>query len=322
MVEHAQVVRLFDATDAWFHVHGHDVWTLFHSFGFDFSVWEIWGALLYGGQLVIVPTAVARSPRDMVELVCDHGVTVLNQTPSAFQQFMAAEAQVGRANRLRYIIFGGEALELRTLKPWYARHELVPQLVNMYGITETTVHVTYRPLDAEDADRPGPSPIGVRIPDLQLHILDERRQPVPVGVTGELYVGGAGVARGYLGQPALTAERFVANPFPGGGRLYRTGDLARRLPDGSVEYLGRNDFQVKIRGFRIELGEIEAVLARCEGVRDVVVAAREDEPGDERLVAYVTGDPAPDAEALRLHAAHSLPPYMVPPRTSPWRRCR
>ncbi|XXV18932.1 amino acid adenylation domain-containing protein [Sorangium sp. So ce1182] len=314
MVEHAQVVRLFDATEAWFHFDDHDVWTLFHSFSFDFSVWEIWGALLYGGRLVIVPAAVARSPRHVVELICDEGVTVLNQTPSAFQQLMAAEAECGRANRLRTIIFGGEALELHTLRPWYARHEHGPRLVNMYGITETTVHVTYRPLEAEDAVRPGPSPIGVRIPDLQLHILDGHRQPVPVGVTGELYVGGAGVARGYLGQPELTAERFLENPFPGGGRLYRTGDLARRLPDGSVEYLGRNDFQVKIRGFRVELGEIEASLSRVEGVRDVVVVAREDEPGDKRLVAYFTasGESAPDAELLRRHAAQSLPPYMVP----------
>src|SRR5262249_27496035 len=161
---------------------------------------------------------------------------------------------VGGAHRLRTIIFGGEALELRTLKPWYERNdERATQLVNMYGITETTVHVTYRAVTARDADRPGPSPIGVELPDLRMYVLDGQRQPVAVGVTGELYVGGAGVARGYLHQVALTAERFIADPFVAGGRLYKTGDLGRWLPDGSVEYLGRNDFQVKIRGFRIEL---------------------------------------------------------------------
>ena len=199
MVEHAQVVRLFDTTAGWFGFGAEDVWSLFHSIGFDFSVWELWGALLYGGRLVIVPALIARSPVEFYRLLCAEGVTVLNQTPSAFQQLIAAQGQAGGAHRLRTIIFGGEALELRTLKAWYERNdERATQLVNMYGITETTVHVTYRALTARDADRPGPSPIGVKLPDLRLYVLDGERQPVPVGVTGELYVGGAGVARGYL----------------------------------------------------------------------------------------------------------------------------
>ncbi|WP_262355039.1 non-ribosomal peptide synthetase, partial [Burkholderia pseudomallei] len=286
MVEHAQVVRLFGATQAWFGFDERDVWTLFHSYGFDFSVWELWGALLHGGRLVIVPTEVTRTPSAFFALLCAEGVTVLNQTPSAFQALMSAQEEreeaagnIERANvvahRLRYVIFGGEALEPRTLASWYARHGERTQLVNMYGITETTVHVTYCALRAEDAMRLGASPIGVRIPDLQLYVLDDRREPVPMGVTGELYVGGAGVARGYLNRPELTRERFIDDPFVAGGRLYRTGDLARWRTDGRLEYLGRNDFQVKIRGFRIELGEIEAQLAKVAGVREVVVLARD-----------------------------------------------
>ncbi|KGT02674.1 amino acid adenylation domain protein [Burkholderia pseudomallei] len=349
MVEHAQVVRLFGATQAWFGFDERDVWTLFHSYGFDFSVWELWGALLHGGRLVIVPTEVTRTPSAFFALLCAEGVTVLNQTPSAFQALMSAQEEreeaalkadvdaeaeaagnIERANvvahRLRYVIFGGEALEPRTLASWYARHGERTQLVNMYGITETTVHVTYCALRAEDAMRLGASPIGVRIPDLQLYVLDDRREPVPMGVTGELYVGGAGVARGYLNRPELTRERFIDDPFVAGGRLYRTGDLARWRTDGSLEYLGRNDFQVKIRGFRIELGEIEAQLAKVAGVREVVVLARDsaadtDQNADlnasatansseKRLVAYYTGDA--DVAALRAQAAQHLPSYMVP----------
>ncbi|QBP49729.1 amino acid adenylation domain-containing protein [Burkholderia pseudomallei] len=357
MVEHAQVVRLFGATQAWFGFDERDVWTLFHSYGFDFSVWEMWGALLHGGRLVIVPTEVTRTPSAFFALLCAEGVTVLNQTPSAFQALMSAQEEreeaagnIERANvvahRLRYVIFGGEALEPRTLASWYARHGERTQLVNMYGITETTVHVTYCALRAEDAMRLGASPIGVRIPDLQLYVLDARREPVPMGVTGELYVGGAGVARGYLNRPELTRERFIDDPFVAGGRLYKTGDLARWRTDGSLEYLGRNDFQVKIRGFRIELGEIEAQLAKVADVREVVVLARDSaaevhdsatehatpnalSPSPEtstataaatatatatatekRLVAYYTGDA--DVAALRAQAAQHLPSYMVP----------
>ncbi|KGX14161.1 non-ribosomal peptide synthetase [Burkholderia pseudomallei] len=342
MVEHAQVVRLFGATQAWFGFDERDVWTLFHSYGFDFSVWEMWGALLHGGRLVIVPTEVTRTPSAFFALLCAEGVTVLNQTPSAFQALMSAQEEreereeaagnIERANviahRLRYVIFGGEALEPRTLASWYARHGERTQLVNMYGITETTVHVTYCALRAEDAMRLGASPIGVRIPDLQLYVLDDRREPVPMGVTGELYVGGAGVARGYLNRPELTRERFIDDPFVTGGRLYRTGDLARWRTDGSLEYLGRNDFQVKIRGFRIELGEIEAQLAKVTGVREVVVLARDSaaemrdnatpnapmpkssSETEKRLVAYYTGDA--DVAALRAQAAQHLPSYMVP----------
>ena len=312
MIEHRQVARLFTATEHWFGFNHTDVWALFHSFAFDFSVWEIWGALMHGGQLLIVPQLVSRSPDACYALLCEAGVSILNQTPSAFRQLIAAQGHSSEAHSLRQVIFGGEALEPGMLKPWYARAiNAGTQLVNMYGITETTVHVTYRALEAADARLVGVSPIGVRIPDLQLYVLDAQRQPLPMGVVGELYVGGAGVARGYLNRDELNAERFLADPATG-LRMYRTGDLGRLLADGSVEYLGRNDDQVKIRGFRIELGEIQARLATAPGVRDAVVVAREDEPGDKRLVAYVIADGTPDIAGLRDHLLLSLAEHMVP----------
>ena len=312
MIEHRQVARLFTATEHWFGFNQSDVWALFHSFAFDFSVWEIWGALMHGGQLLIVPQLVSRAPDACYTLLCEAGVSILNQTPSAFRQLIAAQGNSLEAHSLRQVIFGGEALEPGMLKPWYARAiNAGTQLVNMYGITETTVHVTYRALEAADARLVGVSPIGVRIPDLQLYVLDERREPLPFGVVGELYVGGAGVARGYLNRDELTAERFLADPATG-LRMYKTGDLGRLLADGSVEYLGRNDDQVKIRGFRIELGEIEARLATAQGVRDAVVIAREDEPGDKRLVAYVIAEGEVSVAALRDHLLLSLAEHMVP----------
>ncbi|HEY0602634.1 MAG TPA: amino acid adenylation domain-containing protein, partial [Herpetosiphonaceae bacterium] len=288
-VTHAKAGRLFAATDDGFHFDERDVWTLFHSTAFDFSVWEIWGALLYGGRLVVVPYWISRSPDAFADLLRRERVTVLNQTPSAFRQLVQAAGSAGDLP-LRLVIFGGEALNLASLQSWFAHYpDRMPQLVNMYGITETTVHVTYRPLTADDARVALGSMIGVPIPDLQLYILDQQMQPVPVGVSGELYVGGGGVARGYLNRPALTAERFVPHPFSAtpGARLYKSGDGARYRSNGDIEYLGRLDTQIKIRGFRIEIGEIEAVLSRYSGVRDAVVIVREDEPGEKRLVAYV-----------------------------------
>jgi amino acid adenylation domain-containing protein len=323
LVEHAQLVRLFTSTEAWFGFTEHDVWTLFHSYAFDFSVWEIWGALLYGARLIVVAKDIARSPEDFYALICAEGVTVLNQTPSAFQRLIAAQSRSNASHRLRYVIFGGEALDVAALTPWHERDgEQRTRLINMYGITETTVHVTYRLLKPEDTLRGGPSPIGCPLPDLRAYILDAHRQPVPVGVAGELYIGGAGVARGYLNRPELTEERFLCDPFTKepGGRMYRTGDLGRWLPDGNIEFLGRNDFQVKIRGFRIELGEIESLLMGHPGVREAAVLAREDKAGDKQLVAYYTetgsGEQqesgAVNAEQLRSHLSASLPEYMIP----------
>ena len=317
-VTHANVVRLFRATDHWFGFGAGDVWTLFHSYAFDFSVWEIWGALLYGGRLVVVPFDVSRSPEDFYALLETEGVTVLNQTPSAFRQLMRADEEAAERGEmrdlaLRSVVFGGEALDPATLRGWVERRgDDRPTLVNMYGITETTVHVTYRVIRAKDTVDGSSSPIGVPIPDLAVHLLDRNGRLVPAGIVGEMHVGGAGVARGYLHRPELTAQRFVPDPFSADAdaRLYRSGDLARRLPDGSLEFHGRADDQVKVRGFRIELGEIESVLLDHPSVREAVVLARGEGDG-RRLVAWVVAEGG-SAPELRAHLGGRLPDYMVP----------
>ncbi|HSG38130.1 MAG TPA: amino acid adenylation domain-containing protein, partial [Thermoanaerobaculia bacterium] len=317
-VTHANVVRLFTATEGLFDFGPNDVWTLFHSHAFDFSVWEIWGALLYGGSLVVVPYWVTRSPSAFRELLARERVTVLNQTPSAFRQLIEADAAVDLGElALRYVVFGGEALDLQSLRPWFNRHDdQRPRLVNMYGITETTVHVTWRPIDSLDVERGAASVIGSSLPDLSLAVLERNGEPAPIGVAGEMHVGGAGVARGYLGRPELTAQRFVPDPFgrEPGGRLYRSGDLARYLPNGDLEYLGRIDHQVKIRGFRIELGEIEAALGDHPAVRQALVVARDEGEGDRRLVAYLVAgpEPLPGIEELRAFLRKRLPEHMLP----------
>ena len=285
-VEHRHVARLFAATEEWFGFGPSDTWTLVHSYAFDFSVWELWGALLYGGRLVVAPLWTTRTPQALASLVAEERVTVLNVTPSLFVSAQEELLRLGERLALRHVVFGGEALQPSALRPWFKRFEASgPALVNMYGITETTVHVTYRPLTAADCDRDG-SPIGRPIPDLQVFLLDEHLNPSPPGIPGELFVGGAGVARGYLNRPELTAERFVPNPF-GAGRLYRSGDSARYRDDGELEFLGRIDDQVKIRGYRIEPGEIQSALLDHEAVAEAAVIAHEAATGDTRLAAYV-----------------------------------
>ncbi|MFF9778209.1 amino acid adenylation domain-containing protein [Streptomyces sp. NPDC013978] len=323
VVPHANVVRLFSACGQWFDFGPDDVWTLFHSYAFDFSVWEIWGALLHGGRLVVVPYTVSRSPGDFLDLLAGERVTVLSQTPTAFHQLDTADRERGADApelALRQVVFGGEALEPARLADWYARRGTAARLVNMYGITETTVHVTGAPLTPEHAVPGARSPIGGPLPDLGTRVLDAALRPVPAGFTGELYVSGAGLARGYLGRPGLTAERFVADPYGlPGSRMYRTGDLVRRLDDGTLAYVGRGDHQVKIRGFRIELGEIESTLAAHPGVAEAAVVVREDRPGDRRLAAYavpVAGHAPAPADWRRLLAA-TLPAHCVPASFTP-----
>ncbi|MFI7668809.1 non-ribosomal peptide synthase/polyketide synthase [Nocardia sp. NPDC049526] len=308
VIPHRNVLRLLDNTQCHFEFGPSDVWTLFHSYAFDFSVWELWGALLHGGTLVVVDYYTSRSPEQFLELLAAEQVTVLNQTPSAFYQLIAAEpAELA----LRYVIFGGEALEPQRLVGWFARHPRSPRLVNMYGITETTVHVSYRPIQAGTGSA---SVIGAAIPGLVVRVLDARLRPVPVGVPGEIYVCGGQLARGYLGRPALTASRFVADPYAGDGApAYRSGDLARWTADGELEYLRRADQQVNLRGFRIELGEIEAALLDASAaVREVAVVVRSDLVDEPRIVAYVVGLDAVDTPQLRQQLARRLPEHMVP----------
>ncbi|MCJ8273844.1 MAG: amino acid adenylation domain-containing protein, partial [Psychrosphaera sp.] len=317
MVEHHNVVRLLQATQDNFNFDHFDVWTLFHSYAFDFSVWEIWGALAYGGRLVVIPQGMPQAYDDFYQLLIDEKVTVLNQTPSAFGQLSAIDAQQNGALSLRTVIFGGEALNLSSLSDWVERHgDDSPTLVNMYGITETTVHVTYRRILREDISANKGSLIGRPIGDLSLYILDPQLNPVPLGVCGEMFVGGAGVTRGYLHQAELTQSRFIENPHKKGERLYRTGDLALKLAGGELQYQGRIDSQVKIRGFRIELGEIEYQLSQLPGIKSAAVLAREDQPGLKRLVAYfISEDVTQNGDVLDGLAAQlleTLPEHMVP----------
>ncbi|MEV0359333.1 non-ribosomal peptide synthase/polyketide synthase [Nocardia sp. NPDC050697] len=309
VVPHSAVLRLLDNTRDLFGFGPSDVWTMFHSYAFDFSVWEIWGALLHGGRVVVVDHFVARSPQQFRELLHTEGVTVLNQTPSAFYQLIAADlAEPPAPNALRTVIFGGEALEPSRLREWQHRYPARPALVNMYGITETTVHVTHRVLE------PGATgAIGGAVPGLTVRLLDERLRPVPAGVPGEIYVSGLQLSRGYLNRPALTASRFVADPYAGDGtRAYRSGDLARWTATGDLEYLGRADQQVNLRGFRIELGEIEAQLVRVPGVREAAVIVRHDLADEAAVVGYIVPDATLDPAAVRQGLAAVLPEHMIP----------
>ena len=292
------------------------VWTLCHSLAFDYSVWEIWGALLHGGRLVVVSESVVRSPEDLHALLVAEQVSMLSQTPAAFYALQSADAsqlELGPQLKLQTVVFGGEALEPQRLRTWLDNHPGLPRLVNMYGITETTVHASFREIVGEHVDS-AVSPIGVPLAHLGFFVLDRWLRPVPAGVVGELYVAGGGLAYGYLGRAPLTGSRFVACPFGGAGadgiRMYRTGDLVCWGADGGLRYLGRADEQVKIRGYRIELGEVQAALAAVDGVKQAVVVAREDRPGDKRLVGYVTG--TADPAKVRDQVAERLPAYMVP----------
>ncbi|SDR22076.1 non-ribosomal peptide synthase domain TIGR01720/amino acid adenylation domain-containing protein [Paraburkholderia fungorum] len=319
-VTHANLARLFDSTASQFNFGCNDVWTLFHSHAFDFSVWELFGALVHGGRLVVVPYWTAREPAALQRLLREQRVTVLNQTPSAFNALMQADLHAHEPfGDVRVVVFGGERLEPAALAAWHrTRGDDAPALVNMYGITETTVHVTRRVLHDDDihgAANALSSPIGSALDDLQLHLLDADLNPVPRGAKGELYVGGAGLARGYLNRPSLTAERFIPDPFgQPGARLYRSGDIARRLAGGDLAYQGRNDAQVKLRGFRIEPGEVRAALLKHPEIASAEVIAREHPQRGTQLIAYLVArhDPATLAQSARDYAAAHLPAHLVP----------
>lgn len=311
LIEHKNVVRLLFNSKNLFDFNNTDTWSFFHSFCFDFSVWEMYGALLYGGKLVIVPQLTAKNPEQFLQLLKSQSVTILNQTPTYFYQLLQEEMKDKRAElKLRKIIFGGEALSPSLLKEWKIKYPST-QLINMYGITETTVHVTFKEITEYEIER-GKCNIGKPIPTLQTYILDQYQHLQPVGVEGELYVSGAGLARGYINRPDLTAEKFVDNPFVPGEKMYKTGDLARWLPDGDIEYLGRIDHQVKIRGYRIELGEVEAALLKVESVQEAIVIAKENEDRINQLYAYFVGKHTLTVRQLREELSRELPAYMLP----------
>ncbi|WP_043594134.1 jagaricin-like haemolysin non-ribosomal peptide synthetase HmlG [Chromobacterium haemolyticum] len=311
-VSHRNCARLFSSSAELFQFGPREVWTLFHSYAFDFSVWEIWGALAHGGVLLIVPPLLARSSDAFYQLLCEEKVTVLSQTPSAFRQLMAAEEANPREGdlALRYVVFGGEALDLSSLEPWLDRHgDDYPRLINMYGITETTVHVTFRRIGLPEIKRKLGSVIGAPLPDLCIRLLDDALQPVPPGMVGEIHVGGAGVALGYVNQPELSAQRFMPDPHLDSGlRFYRSGDLARVTPRGELEYRGRADQQVKLRGFRIETAEIQALLSQHPAVAEAAVVVRGE--GDQaRLVAYVAKRSGLEAAAAKDKEKGWLPAF-------------
>lgn len=313
------LTNLIGGVSAWFGIGDREVWAWLHSQAFDFSVWELWCPLLTGGKVVAFSSELSRSPMDMWQHVQSAGVTVLNQTPSAFHSI--AQTLVDRYGSvdfgaLEYIIFGGEALSPQSIAE-YVDGSDSPCLINMYGITETTVHVTQRELGWSDYTSPS-SVVGSPLPNTRVFVLDSWLRPVPVGVAGELYVAGVQVSRGYRGRSELTAGRFVANPFEGGGsRMYRTGDVARWRADGVLEFIGRADEQVKVRGFRVEPGEVEAALLAYPGVVQAAVMAREvaGMAGDKRLVGYVVAGAAVDgvdAAGVRRFVGERLPEFMVP----------
>ncbi|TPG82416.1 amino acid adenylation domain-containing protein [Brevibacillus laterosporus] len=311
MIEHCNVIRLLFNDRNLFDFNSEDVWTVFHSFCFDFSVWEMYGALLNGGKIVLVSFEVARDPNAFRKLLQEQKVTILNQTPTAFYQLTSEEMQHSDGNlSIRKIIFGGEALTPSQLVAWKQKYPNTA-LINMYGITETTVHVTYKEFDLVDMGSTV-SNIGKPIPTLKTYVLDQRKNLVPIGVKGELYVSGKGVARGYLNKPELTEERFMENPFIPGERMYRTGDLARWLPEGELEYLGRIDQQIKIRGYRIELGEIEAELLKLKGIKEAVLLVTNDKNEQPQLQAYMTSTEDWSPSDLRIQLTTTLPSYMIP----------
>ncbi|MCP4152304.1 MAG: amino acid adenylation domain-containing protein, partial [bacterium] len=341
IIEHRNVVRLMTNNRFLFDFGSKDVWTMFHSYCFDFSVWEMYGALLYGAKLIVIDEPAAKDTMQYLDILKKEKVTVLNQTPPAFFNIAHLELQnTGKELNIKYIIFGGDVLKPGKLKKWQDKYPET-KLINMYGITETTVHVTFRELSTNDIDS-DLSNIGGPIPTLNLYILDKYRKLMPTGVPGELCVAGDGVARGYLNRPELTAEKFIYDfPQPPDYRetdrrippgitetaipkepIYYSGDLARWLPDGNIEFMGRIDQQVKIRGFRIELGEIENGLLTHPNIKEAVVISRQSKDGDNFLCAYYVAaggespvsseQHAPHPSVFKDHLSQFLPDYMIP----------
>jgi amino acid adenylation domain-containing protein len=311
LLEHENVVRLFVNDSPLFDFGENDTWTVFHSTSFDFSVWEIFGALLFGGKLVMVPSMVARDPKAFSQLLREQKATVLSQTPSAFYKLIRQELEMSDSDlAVRYVVFGGEALSPGKLKDWKEKYPAT-RLINMFGITETTVHVTFKEITEKEITA-NISNIGKPIPTLSCYVLNQHGQLQPIGVPGELYVGGPGVARGYLNRDALTNQRFIASPFRTGERLYRSGDLARLTANGEMEYIGRIDNQVKIRGYRIELAEIENALLKIDGVKEAIVLVIPGVDEEKSLAAYLVAANQLDVQQVRIELSKHVPAHMIP----------
>ncbi|MGW3816953.1 amino acid adenylation domain-containing protein [Streptomyces sp. NPDC005046] len=318
VVTHGNVLALLEGALPLFAFGPDDRWSLFHSTSFDFSVWEIWGAWAGGATLVVVDQEAAREPARFLRVLQEERITVLNQVPSVFQHLVSAHADAGSPELpLRYVVFGGEAVQIDVIRAFVRGLGAPPRMVNMYGITETTVHSTFKEFTPEELVGTGPATIGTALPHLRIDLYDDEGKPVPEGEPGEIWVYGTGVARGYLNRPDLTTARFTAAAGdPARETGYRSGDLARLLPDGELEYLGRSDQQVKLRGFRIELGEVESVLRAHPEVREAAVVV--EGTGDTRrlLALLVLARPGTRADqaGLRAHAVARLPEHMIPHR--------
>lgn len=308
---HRNVVRLIKNDSFQFDFNENDVWTMFHSVAFDFSVWEMYGALLYGAKLILVSEDIAQDPSQFLSLLRNENVTVLNQTPTYFYNLLAEELKNTETDlKIRYIIYGGEALKPSLIKPWKDKYPFT-KLINMYGITETTVHVTFKELSNEDLLLPK-SNIGVPIPTLKILLLDKNLKLVPYDVPGEMCVVGDGVFKGYLNRPDLNSTKLIKNPYNPDEILYRSGDSAILHKDGSLEYCKRIDTQIKIRGFRVELGEIEEKILNCKNITSCVVAKKTDEFNHDILCAYYVKNAPVDINALKLTLKKDLASYMIP----------
>ncbi|MBB1488601.1 amino acid adenylation domain-containing protein [Oceanospirillum sediminis] len=320
MVSHANVTRLFAATQAHLRFDEYDVWTLFHSYSFGFSVWEIWGALVHGGTLVIVPPSVRQNPDSFHYLVYKENITVLSQTPSAFSLFQLSDTTSGHSDDsvLRYIVFSGESSDPEVLKRWIQkRGDEQPQLINMYAITETAGEITYRRIRQTELSDNERNNIGIPLPDVRIYLLDGNQRPVPRGETGEMYIGSTAVAQGYLNLSELTQQRFLSDPFQSenNARMYKTGDRARCLPNGEIEFLGRADEQVKIRGYRVEPVEIQQLLIQHQKIREAIVVTQLSSNSTPILVAYFVPKAEPlTTEELKHYLKATLPDYMIPGR--------
>jgi surfactin family lipopeptide synthetase A len=314
-ISHRNLVRLFINDKSHYDFNSSDVWIMTHSYCFDFSVWEMYGALLFGGKLIVPDRSEVRDISAMVRLVNDHSVTILNQTPGAFYKFIdtALESRYRETLSIRYVIFGGEKLNPSKLAGWIQVYPTGKvKLVNMYGITETTIHVTYHLITREEiTNSDGSSNIGVPLPETKVYIFDNQKMLAPAGVYGEIYVAGTGLSKGYLNRPDLTAERFIPNPYDQSEILYKSGDIARWLYDGTMEYLDRCDNQVQIRGFRVEMTEIELQLRQYPGITDAVVVAN-DKEGTKELAAYIVSEEQLMINKLKNFLSSSLPDYMIP----------